>query len=78
VESAQIGNLIPLEERLNTRCKDKPIEEKLPIYDESSFTLARGIVKRFQGKEFKPESRTEYLAELLYNDILGLNQFGFE
>ena len=78
VESTQIGNLIPLEERLNTRCKEKPIEEKLPIYDESSFTLARGIVKRFQGKEFKPESRTEYLAELLYNDILGLNQFGFE
>lgn len=76
VESAQIGNLIPLEETLNKRCKAKSIEEKMLIYEESCFTLARGISKRYKGKQFDPKSRTEYLAKLLYDQILGLSQFG--
>lgn len=77
IESAQIGNLIPLEESLNRRCKAKPITEKLPIYSESSFSSARGIVQRFAGKEFIPAKRTEFLSKMMYNNILELNQFDF-
>ena len=77
IESAQIGNLIPLEERLNHRCDTKPIEEKISIYRESGFSSARGIAQRYEGKEFIPEKRTEFLSRLMYNNILELNQFDF-
>ncbi len=77
IESAQIGNLIPLEEPLNRRCGDKSVEDKLSIYGESSFASARGTAQRYNGKEFKPEARTKFLAKLIYNNILELNQFDF-
>lgn len=77
IESAQIGNLIPLEARLNKRCGTKPLSEKLPIYSESNFTTARGLASRYKEKTFVPEKRTEFLAKLMYNNILELNQFDF-
>ena len=77
IENAQIGNLIPLEVRLNDRCGAKPIEEKLLIYCESGFATARGIAQRYKDKNFVPASRTEFLAKLMYHNILELNQFDF-
>lgn len=77
IESAQIGNLIPLERTLNDRCSAKAISEKLPIYEESGFRTARGVAQRYKGKEFVPKKRTEFLAKLMYNNILELNQFDF-
>lgn len=77
IENSQIGNLIPLEEVLNRRCETKPLSEKYSIYSESNFASARGIVSRYAGKEFTPSSRTEYLARLMYNNILELNQLDF-
>lgn len=77
IESAQIGNLIPLERPLNDRCGALPISEKLPIYSESGFTTARGVAKIYAEKRFVPAKRTEFLAKLMYNNILELNQFDF-
>ncbi len=77
IESAQIGNLIPLERPLNYRCSALPFAEKLPLYAESGFATARGISERFKEKDFKPVNRTEFLAKLMYNNILELNQFDF-
>ena len=70
--NGQIGNLIPLEEKLNGRCNDKAIEDKLAIYAESSYASARMFSKRFQEVDFEPEKRTEYLAKLFYEKVLKL------
>ena len=37
--SALVGNMLPLEPRLNKRCVDKPLEEKFAIYAESNLPL---------------------------------------
>lgn len=77
ITSAQIGNIIPLEEPLNRRCASKPLSEKYDIYGESGFTSARNVAARYRNKEFDPASRTTHLAKLMYNNILELNQFDF-
>ena len=77
IANAQIGNLIPLEESLNRRCANKTLSDKYNYYAESSFTSARNIATRYKGKAFEPSKRTEYLAKLMYNNILELNQFDF-
>lgn len=76
-KNSQIGNLIPLEYKLNERAKDKPLLEKLPLYEESNFRSARSFAERYAKKEFDPEKRTDFLAQLIYNNILELNQFDF-
>lgn len=77
IASAQIGNIIPLEESLNRRCASKTLNKKYAIYEESGFTSARNVAARYRDKEFDPASRTTYLATLMYNNILELNQFDF-
>lgn len=72
VDNSQIGNLFLLEERLNRRCKDKPLAEKIPIYNESVLMCPRGFTQRYQDREFVPEERTAFLARLIYNNILGI------
>ena len=76
-KNAQIGNLIPLEQKINERCDNRPLDEKLIEYQKSNFYTARGIVNRCREKEFVPESRTKHLAQLVYNNILELNQLEF-
>jgi len=77
IDNAQVGNLIPLEESLNRRCDAKPLSEKYPIYESSNFASARGTATQYAGSEFNASSRTMYLAQLLYNNILELNQLDF-
>ena len=77
IENSQIGNLIPLEDSLNRRCKSKPFPEKCAIYSESCFASARGISNRYRDGEFAASQRTEFLAKLIYNNILELNQLDF-
>ena len=77
IENSQIGNLIPLEEALNKRCGVKTIDEKIPIYKESTFRSTRNVAERYERQKFEPDKRTEYMAKLLYNNILALNQFDF-
>jgi len=72
--NAQIGNLIPLEEPLNARCGNKPLDQKYEIYNESNFLTARGFVKKYKDeKSFEPTKRTDFLAKMFFNDILKLN-----
>lgn len=77
ISNSQIGNLIPLEERLNRRCGTKPLIEKYKIYRESGYTSSRNVAKMNNGKEFHAEKRTEFMAKLMYNSILELNQFDY-
>lgn len=77
INNAQIGNLIPLEERLNARCETKPFNEKLVIFSESNFASARGIQKHYATKTFDPTKRTEFLARMIYNNVLELDQLDF-
>lgn len=72
VDNAQIGNLFLLEEQLNHRCEDKPLLEKIPIYNESVLMCPRGFVQRYQNKEFRPAERTAFLARFIYNNILNI------
>lgn len=76
-KNAQIGNLIPLEYKINGRCANKRLEEKMVEYQKSNFYTARGIEKRYSDKELVPENRTKHLARLVYNNILELNQFEY-
>lgn len=75
--NAQIGNLIPLEDTLNRRCANKDLSDKFSLYKKSCFTSARNIPTRYKEKMFDPSKRTEYLAKLMYNNILELNQFDY-
>lgn len=70
--NALIGNLIPLEDGYNRKCKDKPFLDKLPYYSQSRFVLARNIVNRYGDKDFDPNKRMDYMAKVLYKDILNL------
>lgn len=72
IEHAQIGNLFFLEKSLNRECGNKVLDEKYDIYSKSALACPRGFVERYRGKTFKPESRTEFLAKLLYNNVLGI------
>lgn len=72
-QNAIIGNLVPLEKKINEKVKDWPIEEKLVVYGkESAFASVRKFADRYGSEpgEFSPEKRTEHMAKLFYKDIL--------
>ncbi len=77
IENAQIGNLIPLEARLNELCANKNAEEKNKIYKESNFVTARNLATRITEGKFDATKRTEFLARLIYNNVLELEQYDF-
>ena len=70
-EHAMIGNLIPLEENLNSLCKNKPLHEKILIYEKSNFSTARNVSIRYKSNEdnFKINSRSNVMADELYDEI---------
>ncbi len=71
--NGKIGNLIPLEEQLNKRCSGKTFDEKLTIYKESSFQMARNFSERYVNKSqqgFDIEKRTNAMAEEFYGQVL--------
>ena len=35
------------------------------------------VAKRYKSKSFDPQKRTEFLAKLMFNNVLELNQFDF-
>lgn len=71
-ENAQIGNILPLEENLNKRCENLPLNEKIPIYKESNFSITRGFATRYENNpnDFDPQKRTKYLADIIYGFIV--------
>jgi len=70
-ESANIGNLLPLESGLNEDCDNMLYEEKKRIYEQSKYTMTRGFVKRYSSfTSIDADSRADYLAKLIYDEIL--------
>lgn len=74
--NGQIGNLIPLENRLNDRCADKQLSEKVLTYKESNFKSSRKLAERIisQDNYFDIENRTNHLAKTFYDDILNFQR----
>lgn len=70
-ENAIVGNLMPLEENLNTLCDNKPLNEKIPIYKRSSFLTARNVADRYRENvnNFNINSRGNVMADELYDEI---------
>ena len=69
--NAIIGNLMPLEEHLNALCDNKPLNEKIPIYDRSTFSIARNVANRYRENVagFNINSRGNIMADDLYDEI---------
>ena len=71
VQNGKIGNLIPLEERLNKQCEGKSYEEKIAIYQKSSFCTARNIAARYKSlDDLNIDTRTEHMANEIYDRVL--------
>lgn len=73
-ENALIGNIILLEDNINQNCKDKSFKEKLNFYINSDYKMARELAERYKEKEFLPQKRADFLASMIYKDILHLDQ----
>ena len=71
--NALIGNIILLETNINNNCKDKELKEKMQLYKNSNFKMARNFTERYNNViEFIPEVRAESIAKMIYSDILNL------
>ena len=66
---ANIGNLLLLEEKLNEKCKDKELNEKIQFYLKSSFVSTRQFAERYLNKEFNIDRRAKFLADKIYDYI---------
>lgn len=71
-ENATIGNLTLLERKLNDKCKNNSIEEKITIYSDSNFRMTRNLSTRYKENpsSFKINTRAIFMAEMIYNKIL--------
>lgn len=72
VSNGQIGNLIPLEEGINSGLSGKEFDEKIKAYMRSNYKTARSFSERYS-MSFDPQKRTHYLAALFYDEILKLS-----
>lgn len=68
-----LGNLLPLEDKLNSDLKDKNFEYKIKKYPESQFKSVKNFVKKYEESSNWNEkeiiSRTKEISSLLYYDI---------
>ena len=69
-ENGKIGNLLPLESRLNEKCQGKDFAGKLVIYGESNFRMTRNYAERYKQQDFTIDSRTVALGKKMYREIL--------
>lgn len=68
--NGKIGNLIPLEEKLNKQCSGKTYVQKLTLYEKSAFQTARSIVTRYPTEDkFAIDSRTTAMATEIYDRV---------
>ncbi len=69
--NGRIGNLIPLEEKLNSKCSGKTYTQKIEIYSRSAFQTARSIPARYPTEDkFSVDSRTTAMATEIYDRVL--------
>lgn len=73
-ENALIGNIILLENNINQNCKDKSFKEKLEFYKKSNYKMPRVFANRYENKDFSSTKRAEFLACIIYQDILHFDQ----
>ncbi|MCI9175628.1 MAG: hypothetical protein HFH49_11935 [Lachnospiraceae bacterium] len=59
---------------MNKQCADKRLEEKIGIYEKSSLMAPVGFAKRYKNKDFEPKNRTVFLARLIYNNVLRIDE----
>lgn len=67
----KMGNLMPLSQELNEKAKDKPVIDKLSIYQESQYFLPKEFVEihTLPWNANTIEKRTESLAKYCYQSI---------
>ena len=68
--NALVGNMLPLESRLNKLCADKPLADKLTIYAGSNYASTRSFAKRYSKQDFEIKIRTKHMADTLYESIV--------
>lgn len=71
----QIGNILPLEEELNKRCKNKSVSDKIDIYKKSQFKITQIFANEYDGN-FDIDSikkRTDKISKIIFDEILNLN-----
>ncbi|MBQ7018285.1 MAG: DUF262 domain-containing protein [Bacteroidales bacterium] len=71
--NALIGNIILLEQNLNENLKCKTLVEKIKIYKNSDFKIAREFAQRYENADFNPTVRAEHMAKLVYSSILKID-----
>ena len=67
--NAMIGNLMPLEANLNELCKNKPLNKKVSTYLRSNFSTARNVANRYPLNNINIDSRSNIMADELYDEI---------
>lgn len=67
----KIGNLLPLSQELNEEAKNKPIKDKLPIYEKSQYSLPKEFAAKYAARWDAKliDQRTKSLAESCYRDV---------
>ena len=63
-DNATLGNLMLIEKEYNDQCKDKSLEQKIPIYQKSKLTIPKTITTNLD-----INNRSQEIAKLLYSFI---------
>jgi uncharacterized protein with ParB-like and HNH nuclease domain len=67
-----VGNLIILESKLNSKCDNLNFEEKIPFYKKSTYSSVKCFLKKYSNnKTFSIEERAKNMANEIYNGIIG-------
>lgn len=67
----KIGNLLPLSQELNEKARDKPVSDKLSVYQESQYFLPKEFAENYSTpwNANAIAKRTESLAKYCYKNI---------
>ena len=69
-DNAHIGNLMLLEEKVNDKCKNKPLAQKIELYEESALKYPKIIRERFiKTGKLDFDGNSTWVAKVLYNRI---------
>ena len=69
-DNAHVGNLILLEQKLNEKCKNLPLDQKLQYYDKSGLKLPHMVAKKIRdGERIEYDANCDWMAKMLYERI---------